>query len=625
MVNNRKAPLIVLLVAAFLTLSLVPAKASDLPASSRSSYTSLNQNVTYPSQPLVIEIGREQCIAYHWRAGQVITIQAYVEGRGGRKHFLRDHQGQRSWKLFIGKELEGSVSIAPALNNYTGRLTVTGDGNILSAPTPYLSETLGRTLEKVHENRFRDGASVKVHFTDQILDENNVAAVFPKQVLDAAVIAYQTITQIEGFNTPGFSFVEPDRSYAYDPDKTIDIYLGNSNTDNLFKFHGFLSQSFRDAPCFDTVRTGEKAYNAVILLPADYREFIKNWERLNPSPMGARNINVDLRGTLIHEMLHAILFYYNRNLNHESAEEAVVSTDPTSVKKKLDWYVEGLARYFETFAGAKHDFYSQGFRETLPTKIRFSRGGSNYFMRYPDQPFTQLRYENALFWRFIDHQYGMKTIESLSRSFRGVDPSAFYAALESVTQTSFRDLLKKFARASLLNDFGLKEDAVYLKEVARTRLLFKGGVFYLLDGHGGRKELGAVCRTDWIGAWGEFKAHFGELPVGGDNTNISDISVHATDFYEIGLDRGKPELPTLLIQGDGAGEGLAIQLILQTHGGSVIASDWEVPGGGAMRPVDVGRLAAKESLQAGDIAKIYLLITNLDPQKSVNYQISSSI
>ncbi len=68
-----------------------------------------------------------------------------------------------------------------------------------------------------------------------------------------------------------------------------------------------------------------------------------------------------------------------------------------------------------------------------------------------------------------------------------------------------------------------------------------------------------------------------------------------------------------------------VQLMLQTRGGSLIVHDWEENSGTPARRVDLGALAAKEGLTASDIEKIFLLVTNLDPQKSANYEIDSSI
>ena len=211
--------------------------------------------------------------------------------------------------------------------------------------------------EGLQEYRFQDGVQVKVHFKDPANEE------FASSVLDAAVSAYQTITDFQGFNSSGYSFASPDYRYAYDPDKTIDVYLGQPEDEDIFEELGEKNKLFKDAPCFDTRQTGSGRYEAMIFLPANYEEFIRNWEKINPSSLGKRNVHVDLRGTLIHEMTHVILFYYNHNLD-KSGEAAIPG-------RHLDWYVEGLARYFETFAGARHDFFSQGFKETLPTRSGF--------------------------------------------------------------------------------------------------------------------------------------------------------------------------------------------------------------------------------------------------------------
>ena len=247
------------------------------------------------------------------------------------------------------------------------------------------------TLDRAFEYRFHDGIILKVHYTDQILNESREDIHFVKEVLDAAVFAYQTITQFQGFSSAGFSLASPNKNYAYDPDRTIDIYLGHPNNDRAYRSPGLGNISFKDAPCFDTVKVAENQYQAVILLPSNYKEFISHWEKINPSPLGVRHLSADLRGTLIHEMLHVLLFYYNKNLNKNPDLLGDTRKTELSRSKQIDWYVEGLARYFETLAGAKHDFFSQGFKQTMPDKIRFSRGGSNYFMRYPDQAFKDRR------------------------------------------------------------------------------------------------------------------------------------------------------------------------------------------------------------------------------------------
>ena len=482
----------------------------------------------------------------------------------------------------------------------------------------------GDETEKIYEYRFDDGTRLKVHFTDRSLDPADTGEDFPSNVMDAAVMAYQTITQFEGFDTPGFAFAAPDKRYAYDPDQTIDIYLGKTSGLNRYERLGRKNNMFKDAPCFDTIKTGTSQYDAVILLPSNYREFIRNWEKINPSSLGKRNVHVDLRGTLIHEMLHAILFYYNKNLNKldENDDPEVDASGPPRLQR-LDWYVEGLARYFETFAGARHDFYSQGFKQTLPDKIRFSRGGSNYFMRFPDQAFTQLRYENALFWRFIDDQFGMGAIEQLSRSLRA-DEVDLKRTFETVTGEPFEALLRRFAAAVLFSDFGLKEDTAYLNQVARTRLLVKPGGFYLLDGQGHEKFLGKKAITDWIGSWEDMRASFGEPSVAGDNSEIADVAGWATDFVEIGLDPLLSRVPEIRVRHRGEGLALEIQLFVYTKGGSTIRSEVISLGRGSAKGLGLPAIVKGNHLQFTDLEKIVLLVTNTDPVKKTPYEIALS-
>ena len=478
-------------------------------------------------------------------------------------------------------------------------------------PMNKMQTDLARAYKESLGYQFEDGVTIKVHFTSETLTRSGENEYFPREVLNAAVLAYQTITEFQSFNTPGFSFATPNKKYAYDSDRTIDIYLGDPASVKTIQASGSQGLSFKDAPCFDTLKLSETQFEAIILLPANYHQFIKNWERINPSSLGTRNVEVDLRGTLIHEMLHVILFYYNKNLNRE--QEGV---------HKTDWYVEGLARYFETFAGARHDFFSQGFKQTLPGKIRFSRGGSNYFMRYPDQAFTDLRYENALFWRFIDYRYGIAVIESLSRDFRRTGAGDLKGALEKVTGASFKELLKKFAVSILFKDFGLKDDADYLKDIARTQLLYKNGDLYLKDGFDGERLLGKQCRTDWIGRWENVQASFGDAAIAGDSSEKSDVSGWATDFYQVQLGGENPSMPNLSITHQGKGLELVVQLAVKTKGGSLLMRELEPISKGKAGELALDAIMASEGLSAADVDKFFLLITNLDPVLTADYEIT---
>ena len=591
---------------------------------SEAAYCNGTINLTFPEEnrDLEIAITSVHSKTYGWVAGQKVLLSAFVQRADGQRQFLKDRLGNESWKASLNARGEASLRLPMDEKLFSGKIVVLVNGKEFYEPPSQYKQSGGWWTEKIYEYRFDDGVRLKVHYTDQALEAFDAPGDLASQVLDAAVMAYQTITEFEGFNTPGYSFASPDKKYAYDPDKTIDIYLGNPTGENGFEGLGVRNHMFHDAPCFDTIRLPGAQYQAIILLPANYTEFIKNWEKINPSSLGKRNIHVDLRGTLIHEMLHVVLFYYNKNLNKSSHEEGAEGSDssvPVTFAKDLDWYVEGLARYFETFAGARHDFYSQGFKQTLPDKIRFSRGGSNYFMRYPDQAFTGLRYENALFWRFMDYRYGMGAIEALSRYFRE-DNVHFKQALEQVTGQPFDELLKKFALSVLLKDFGLKEDQGYLNDIAKTQLRIRQGAFYLVDGHGNEKFLGKRCTTDWIGAWEGTRVVFENPSAGGDSSEGSDVSGWATDFYELRPDAAASELPRLEFSHRGLGLPLYVQVVCFSKGGSMIHEALPAIQSQRSTLLDLEALVKRNALDASDVDKIFLLVTNSDPKVNAPYE-----
>ncbi len=470
--------------------------------------------------------------------------------------------------------------------------------------------------KKILTHTFKDNVTLRVHYLHEGRESQAASDEFARHVLDSAVYAYQTITDVLGFSSQGYSFARPSKDYAFDSDRIIDIYLGQPTDDVLWPDLASGGLSFRDAPCFDTLKHGQNRFEAVILLPAHYREFIKNWETVNPSSLGKRNIEVDLRGTLMHEMLHTILFYYNKNLNKEEKSQTSLS-EPS----QIDWYVEGLARYFETYAGARHDFYSQGFRETLPDKIRFSRGGSNFFMRYPDQAFTDLRYENALFWRYMDYRYGMEKIERMSRDFRETSSPGFESLLQKATGSSIRDFLQKYAVAILWKDFGLKEEVGYLMDVARTRLTLGPQGYFLVDSQKAKVLLGETCRTDWVGEWGQVKAKLGEAGAAGDNTAKSDVSGWATDYYEVGIDATLKNFPAIGVRHLGGGQELLVQIIVESKGGFHLMRALKGLGPGEVRQVEVEPWLESEGLEISDVHKVYILVINTDHQKTSDYEL----
>lgn len=494
---------------------------------------------------------------------------------------------------------------------------------LISDPSAQASESsdssfaeMNRSFPQSCVHRFKDGAAVRVHYDETVLAKNGESVDFAREVLHAAVLAYETITRTEGFSTEGYTFAAADPLYAYDPDRTIDIYLGDPS--QTAPTIGKKTFSFKDAPCFDTVHVDGNAYQAMILLPANYREFIGNWEKINPSPLGPRSPSSDLRGTLVHEMLHVIVFYYNRNLNKDDTGG---ETPEPGLRKHTDWYVEGLARYFETLVGARHDFFSQGFKQTLPDKIRFSRGGSNFFMRYPDQPFTELRYENALFWRFLHERYGMGMIERLSRELRGARPQDYRTELERATREPLNVLLGEFALAALVNDFGLAENASHLMEVAETRILYRNNNLYLRDGNDKEKFLGLQCETDWIGRWQDVRSSFGDLPIAGDSTEKSDVSAWATDFTRIDLGRTQGTLPELGVRHLDGASTIDVRIVIQRRGAAPVLRRHPGVRKGEMTWFDFPGIAREEAIDRVDVTSLHVLITNTDPRYPSDYRL----
>ena len=223
----------------------------------------------------------------------------------------------------------------------------------------------------------------------------------------------------------------------------------------------------------------------------------------------------------------------------------------------------------------------------------------------------------------MDYRYGMPAIEKLSRNLREYRQKDFRSALEEVTGNSFNELLKRFAAAILFKDFGLKDDTIYLKDIARTHLVYREGQLFLKDGFGSEKPLGPNCRTDWIGEWDDQRAAFGEVSAAGDTTEESDVSGWTTDFYQIDITGEPASLPWLGLSQGSEGQPLAVQVFLVSKGGSVFKREMGKPrpGRDEIGALALNREIEKEGLRPKDIDKIYLLITNTDPVTLVDYEI----
>lgn len=249
----------------------------------------------------------------------------------------------------------------------------------------------------------RDGTELIVHLPEDAQDEERVYA---REVLAAARAAYQEIVSRQGFNRPGYTFTSPNRHFAYDQDRTIDIYI--ADVENPFT----LMQHVQGME-----------YKAQIFMPADYQEYRKRYNISRPQS--------EIKASLVHELLHIILYSYNRNMQMPYQGKASL------VSKRWDWYNEGLARYFETLVGYREEFLSSGFRKRAGNEIMVYKGGANYLLRYPDQPLEKRKYDFSLFWQYLHQVYGMQKIEQISSKFREIDPllCSGYQAMQLIAQT----------------------------------------------------------------------------------------------------------------------------------------------------------------------------------------------
>ena len=238
--------------------------------------------------------------------------------------------------------------------------------------------------------RLEDGTLFKVHLQKNAGEQGHSYA---REVLDAACAAYKEIVFKQGFNRPGYTFIQPTELFAYDSDKSIDIYIANVNSP------------------FALLRPqGGLEYKAEIYLPADCKAYQKRYNIKHPK--------LELKASVAHELLHIIIYSYNRNMQTLSQGKFSLTS------QRWDWYTEGLARYFESLAGYNDEYLSSGFRKECGRVVTVYKGGVNYFLEYPDKPLNERKYDFALFWRYLHENYGMDKIEEISSKFRQIDPQS---------------------------------------------------------------------------------------------------------------------------------------------------------------------------------------------------------
>ena len=394
-------------------------------------YIEINLTSVDKIQPVNIYISKELSQKFQFLPGQKLTLQLYVQSSGGERHFIKDSRGREKWEIILDDQSRGSLTFLPAKANFTGRLAVLANQKVICDPG-LLTFGCAPTLEHVREYRFKDDAKIKVHFTSQILEEQGSDNEFPEKVLNAAVKAYQKIVNELGFDREGYSFALADETYAYDEDKTIDIYIGSRGALDKFYFHSLNQQDFSKAPFYEVRYRGRYRYSAIIAVPADYRAYLEMASRQFGYTEDVDLVS-HLNGAMMHEMLHIITFYYNKNL---------VSSCRLNLSNNryqgTDWYVEGLARYSEIIAGFNDNFYSA-------SKDFYQK--ADIFISRPEERFSELGYDFAVFWKYFHSRFGIEAIEELSYRLRSVQDNEQAAGIiGQVTGVSFSEILKDFIK-----------------------------------------------------------------------------------------------------------------------------------------------------------------------------------
>ncbi|MBN3039360.1 MAG: hypothetical protein JW869_08105 [Candidatus Omnitrophica bacterium] len=248
-----------------------------------------------------------------------------------------------------------------------------------------------------------DGTTFKVYIPEGYGQDVNDYA---RKVLEAACTGYKEVVFKYGFDRIGYTFSLPQREYAYDIDRVIEIYLADV-----------------DSPFALMAPQNDLEYEAKILVPIDYKTYRKKYDIDQPDS--------ELRASLTHELLHIVTHSYNKNMSGSYHAKSSLDCE------RWDWYTEGLARYFERLAGYDKEFLSSGFRKKSGKKVLVYKGGVNYFLRYPDKPLDERKYDFALFWQFIHTEFGMDKIEKIACKFREVDPAACsnQEAMEIIART----------------------------------------------------------------------------------------------------------------------------------------------------------------------------------------------
>ncbi|MBP9733209.1 MAG: hypothetical protein KBD07_02395 [Candidatus Omnitrophica bacterium] len=533
--------------------------------------------------------------------GQLLSPESRIELRSvdpkGNLHTVTDLHGQGQWSLETMRDGR-SFQIIPSPTSYAGPLQVRVDGRIVSRFGEMASSSQTLVLEKVLSARMADGTILKVHYTDFALDQSEDWS-YPRRVFTHMKAAYEVLGRD----------LRLDDNRSAKP-RAIEAYIGDTEAGGILPFGGFTLEDFKRAPLF-MVRTDERsgAKVPVLLLPANYSKFLEFWNRINRIPgESAYSTDQYLASSIMHEMTHAIVHGFNENLG--STEHEI---------RGGDWYTEGLARYFECKTGSDAGFASEGFRKIVDGRVQFSRGGANYYLRYPDESFFTMRYENALFWMYLDKRMGSDAIVQITRDLKGLAfnaSAADYArVLSEVTGESFETLLNDYFNWVYRGDYTRYREGSKLLPVAAAKSVWSKGQFYVYNNRGSLVQLaGSSLTSDWVSGWGNDTAQKTTEIIAGDWTLGADIKPLAFDAHEIMISAAAGEARELSVENTGGSKRMRVTAYFESAQGTRTATADATSSGSARFTIGPNE----------KITRAGLAIVNLDLEQTASYRINIS-
>lgn len=533
--------------------------------------------------------------------GELLTAGSRIELQSldpqGNLHPVTDLHGQGQWSVETLQDGR-MFQIVPSPQSYAGPLQVKVDGKVVSRYGELDMSSVNLILEKVLSDRTTDGTLLKIHYTDFTLEKSKDPT-YPQRVLTHMKEAYEVLSR--------------DLKLDQNPQartKVIEAYIGDTESEEPMLLGGYTLSDYKRAPLL-MIREDEtgESKTPVLLMPADYKKFLSFWNDINHVPQNpaGREYTDDqyLATSVMHEMTHAVIHGFNDNLGSTEHE-----------LRDGDWYTEGLARYFECKAGSDAGFASEGFRKIVAGRVQFSRGGANYYLRYPDEKFFSMRYENALFWMYVEKTYGLDTIVMISRALKKYSYEATTAdysrVLAETTGLSFGDLLNDYFNWVYRRGYRGYAEGAKLLPVATTRSVWSAGQFHVYKANGELAFSESDLKTDWIASWGEAVSESTSDVVSGDWSRGTDVQPLAFDAHQILLSAAPAEKRTVTVLNTGDTDDLRVTLYFESKK-DIRTETLRVQAHQSGR----FHIAAHEK-----VTRIGAVLANLDPDQPATYQIT---